>query len=55
MSKLNKGFTTMCALGMLVFGASIDSTDHFGVIFGGLIFCTAWCIGSALMSQRREP
>lgn len=49
-----KGVTIMCALGFLVFGASLDSMEHFEVIFKGMVICAAWCIGYVLWTQRRE-
>lgn len=54
MHKLIKGFTALCGMGILVFGSCLDSADHFGDIFGGLIFCCAWCIAYALYMQREE-
>lgn len=42
--KIFKGFTICCALTLCVLGASLDSFDHFGVILGGAIFCTAECL-----------
>jgi len=54
MRNLVRGFTALCGLGILVFGSCLDSIDHFGAIFGGLIFCIVWCIMYGLWVQRRE-
>ena len=54
MGKLMRGFTALCGFGILLFGSALDSTDHFGDIFGGLVFCIVWCILYGLWTQRRR-
>lgn len=54
MNKVFKFFTALCGLGILVLGSCLDSTDHFGAILGGLIFCTAECLIAGYILQKGE-